>query len=57
MNAPKRPEQVGQLARDDGTIDGGAILRLLNRPLAPEDLRDSAQRLEEILESYWAEIG
>lgn len=33
------------LAREDGTIDGGAILRLLDRPLTDADLREATRRV------------
>jgi chemotaxis signal transduction protein len=51
MNRAKRPEAVGQLAREDGTLDGGAILRLLDRPLLPEDLREATERVARPLAS------
>lgn len=45
MTEPRQNVPVDALARDDGTIDGGAILRLLNRPLTDEDLRDATERI------------
>jgi chemotaxis signal transduction protein len=44
MNTLDEHEPVTGLAREDGTLDGGAILRLLNRPLSPEDLREATER-------------
>lgn len=33
------------LVRDDGTLDGGAILRLLDRPLSSDDLHEATERV------------
>lgn len=40
---PAVPET--SLVRDDETLDGGAILRLLDRPLSDDDLREATERV------------
>ncbi len=39
------PIEVASLVREDATLDGAAILRLLDKPLTAEDLREATERV------------